>query len=147
MNGSPFCCPGNVCHRVTRSSGCVLRCIQMSDPKKIPVRHVVQVLVVLALLVMIVNPELRVMVLFADSVGLELVVLLLTLQLRSTSSLLVPAAHELGALSCSAVSRLGSLALRVYEKGLVFSRLDRLICPLLIIVSYGLRCRIANRAA
>ena len=54
-------------------------------PNKTPVRHVVQVLLVLALLVMIVNPELRVVVLFADSLGLELVVLLLTLQLRSAS--------------------------------------------------------------
>lgn len=36
-----------------------------------------QVLLVLALLVMIVNPELRVLVLLVDSLGLELVLLLL----------------------------------------------------------------------
>jgi hypothetical protein len=60
----------------------------MRVPNKIPLRHLVQTLVVLALLVMIVNPELRVLVLFADFLGLELVVLLLTLQLRSISSLL-----------------------------------------------------------
>lgn len=35
----------------------------MSVPNKVQVRHVVQVLLVLALLVMIVNPELRVLVL------------------------------------------------------------------------------------
>ena len=119
----------------------------MGLPNKIPVRHVVQVLLVLALLVVIVNPELRVVVLFADSLGLELVILLLTLQLRSTSSLLVPIALALRALSCSAVSKLGSLALRSYEKALVFRRLDRLICPLLIVVSYGLCCRVVTRAA
>jgi hypothetical protein len=112
----------------------------MGVPNKIPVRHVAHVLLVLALLV---NPELRVMVLFADSLGLELVVLLLTLQLRSTSSLLVPFAQTLNALSCSAAFQMGSLGLGVYQKALVLRRLDRLICPLLIIVSYGLRCRVA----
>jgi multisubunit Na+/H+ antiporter MnhF subunit len=119
----------------------------MSVPNKIPVRHVVQVLVVLALLVMIVNPELRILVLFADSVGLELVFLLLTLQLRSTSSLLLPFAQTLRALSCSAASQVGSLSLRAYQKALELGRFDRLICPLLIVMSYGLRCRVAIRAA
>jgi len=119
----------------------------MSVPNKIPPRHVVQVLVVLVLLIMIVNPELRVLVLFVDSLGLELAVLLLTLQLRSISSLLMPFAQTVRALSCRAASRVGSLALRAYEKALVFRRLDRLICPLLIVVSYGLRCRVAIRSA
>jgi multisubunit Na+/H+ antiporter MnhF subunit len=119
----------------------------MSVHNKIPARHVVQVLVVLALLVVIVNPELRVLVLFADSFGLELVFLLLTLQLRSISSLFVPFAQTLGALSCSAASYVGSLALRAYQNAVVFGRLDRLICPLLIVMSYGLRCRVAIRAA
>jgi hypothetical protein len=59
----------------------------MSVPNKVQVRHVVQVLLVLALLVMIVNPELRVLVLLVDSLGLELILLLLALQLRSISSL------------------------------------------------------------
>ncbi len=119
----------------------------MSVPNKVQVRHVVQVLVVLALLVMIVNPELRVLVLLVDSLGLELILLLLALQLRSISSLLVPLTQMLGVLSCSAASRVGSMALCAYQKALVFHRFDRLICPLLIIVSYGLRCRVAFRAA
>ena len=62
----------------------------MSVPNKVQVRHVAQALLVLALLVMIVNPELRVLVLLVDSLGLELILLLLALQLRSISSLLVP---------------------------------------------------------
>ena len=119
----------------------------MSVSNKIPVRHVVQVVLVLALLVMIVNPELRVLVLFADSVGLELVLLLLTLQLRSTSSLLLPFAQTLKALSCSAASQVGSLSLRAYQTALDLGRFDRLICPLVIVMSYGLRCRVAIRAA
>jgi len=119
----------------------------MSVPNKVQVRHVMQVLLVLALLVMIVNPELRVLVLLVDSLGLELILLLLALQLRSISSLFVPLAHSLGLISCSAAFRLGSIALCAYQKALVFHRFDRLICPLLIVVSYGLRCRVAIRAA
>jgi hypothetical protein len=132
------------CSRLTRG---VRRQLLVSVPNKIPVRRVMQVLLVLALLVMIVNPELRVLVLLVDSLGLELVLLLLALQLRSTSSLLAPFTQALGALSCNAASQLGSIALRAYQKALVLRRFDRLICPLLIIVSYGLRCRVAIRAA
>ena len=119
----------------------------MSVPNKIQVRHVVQVLLVLALLVMIVNPELRVLVLLVDSLGLELILLLLALQLRSITSLLVPLTHVLGMSSCSVASQVGAMALTAYQKALVFRRFDRLICPLLIVVSYGLRCRVAIRAA
>lgn len=119
----------------------------MSLANKVQVRHVLQVLLVLALLVMIVNPELRVLVLLVDSLGLELILLLLALQLRSISSLLVPLTHVLGEISCSAASRVGSIALGAFRKALVFYQFDRLICPLLIVVSYGLRCRVAIRAA
>lgn len=124
----------------------VRRQLLVSVPNKSQVRRVVQVLLVLALLVMLVNPELRILVLFVDSLGLELVLLLLALQLRSTSSLLVPFTQTLRAFSCSVASPVGSLALRAYQKALVLRRFDRLICPLLIIVSYGLRCRVATRA-
>jgi hypothetical protein len=116
----------------------------MCAPNK--VRHVAQVLLVLALLVMIVNPELRVLVLLVDSLGLELILLLFALQLRSISSPLVLGTHTLGMISCSAASQVGSIALRAYQKALVFHRFDRLICPLLIVLSYGLRCRVAIRA-
>ena len=119
----------------------------MSVANKVRVHRVVQVLLVLALLVMIVNPELRVLVLLADALGLELVLLLLALQLRSISSLLAPLTHVLGVISCSAASQVGSIALGAYPKALVFHLFDRLICPLLIIASYGLRCRVAIRAA
>jgi hypothetical protein len=96
---------------------------------------------------MIVNPELRLLVLLVDSLGLELVLVLLALQLRSTSSLLVPFAQTLKALPCNAASQVGSLALRAYQKALVLRRFDRIICPLFIIMSYGLRCHVAIRAA
>lgn len=119
----------------------------MNIPTKIPARRIAHVLVVLVLLVMIVNPELRVLVLFTDFLGFELVLLLLTLQLRSISSILVPFARILSTRSCSAVSQVGSLALRGYQMALIFRRFDRLICPLLIIASYGLRCRVAIREA
>ena len=119
----------------------------MSVPNKVQVRHVVQVLLVLALLVMIVNPELRVLVLLVDSLGLELILLLLALQLRSAACLLVPLMQVLRVISCTAASTVGSLALSAYQKALVFRRFDRLICPLLIVASYGLRCRVAIRAA
>jgi hypothetical protein len=119
----------------------------VSVPNKNPVRRVMQVLLIFALLVMIVNPELRVFVLLVDSVGVELVLLLLALQLRSASSLLVPFAQTLKEHFCNAASQVGSLALRAYQKALVLRRFDRIICPVLIVVSYGLRCRVAIRAA
>jgi hypothetical protein len=126
---------------------CSKSAVSLSAPKQFSVRRVMQVLLVLALLVMIVNPELRVLVLLVDSLGLELVLLLLALQLRSTSSLLVPFTQPLRARSCDVASRVGSLALRAYQKALVLRRFDRIVCPLLIIVSYGLHCRVAIRAA
>ena len=111
---------------------------------KIPVRRVAQVLLVLALFFVIVNPELRVLVLLVDAIGLELVFLLLSLQLRSTAILLAPIKHTLKAHACSTAFRAGSLALRAYQPALVFRRFDRLICPVLIFMSYGLRCRRAT---
>lgn len=118
----------------------------MNIPNKNQLHRVMKVLLVLALLVIIVNPELRILVMFVDFVGMELIFLLLALQSRSTYSLLQPFAQTLRAGSCSVASQLGWLALRAYQKALVLRRLDRLICPLLIIASYGLRCRVAIRA-
>lgn len=119
----------------------------MSIQRKIRIGRLVRVLLVFALLVVIVNPELRVLLLFVDSIGLELALLLLSLQLRSTSSLLIPVVQTLRAPSCGAASQVGSLALRAYERSLMLGRFDRLLCPILIIASYGLRCGVENRAA
>src|SRR5688572_26095713 len=87
----------------------------MSVPNRVQVCHVMRVLLVLALLITIVNPELRLLVLLVDSLGLELILLLLALQLRSIYSLLVPLTHVLEVISCSAASRVGSIALGAFR--------------------------------
>jgi len=118
----------------------------MNTFPKIPVRAMVQALVVLVLLAIIANPELRVLVLFVDSIGLELLVLLLALQLRSAAALVGPLMEMLASFSCDVAGWCGSLALRVYQKALVLRRLDRVVCSMLVFVSYGLCCPVTRRA-
>jgi len=118
----------------------------MNTFPKIPVRAMVQALVVLVLLAIIFNPELRVLVLFVDSIGLELLVLLLTLQLRSAATLFGPLMEMLASFSCDVAGWCGSLALRAYQKALVLRRLDRVVCSMLVFVSYGLCCQVTRRA-
>jgi hypothetical protein len=45
---------------------------------------------------------------------------------------------------CGLASRLGYLALIAYPVAVTFLLLDRLLCPALITISYGLRCQLAN---
>jgi hypothetical protein len=102
---------------------------------------------VVTLVAVVANPELRLLVLFADSVGLELIMLLLAMQLRSTISLALPLAQTLATLPCNCASRMGISALRAFHWALALRRLSRLVCPFLVLVSYGLCCRPSSRAA
>lgn len=113
----------------------------MIAPTKIPIGRLVQALLVLVVLSILINPELRVLVLFANAIGFDIAVLLLVLQLRSLPGILAPAMHGLLAFACNLASRLGSFALAAYPKAVALRRFDRLLCPVLIGMSHGLRCR------
>jgi hypothetical protein len=100
---------------------------------------------IIAALVFVVHPELRVLLLFADSLGLELVALLLATQLKGLAYASVPAAHEICASLCRVLFRIGNGAMRIYPKALAWRPFDKLICPVLVFVTFGIRCRLANQ--
>ena len=100
---------------------------------------------IIAALVFVVQPELRVLLLFADSLGLELVALLLATQLKGLAYASVPAAREICASLCRVLFHIGNGAMRVYPKALAWRPFDKLICPVLLFITCGLRCRWANQ--
>jgi len=112
---------------------------------EISIRRLVLTLSVLALLLVVINPELRLLVIFVDSVGLELILLFLSLQLRSVTALVTPWTQNLETLACSVASSLGLRALRAFHGALALRRLDRIVCSFLIFISYGLSCHVSRR--
>ncbi len=119
----------------------------MRTPTRIPVGRLLQVLAVLALLAIVVNPELRVLIFFVDAVGLELVVLLFALQARVIIASLATAMHRLTMALCEMTSGIGRSALAAYPAMVYSCRLHRVLCPILIGLSYGVRCHAVRRAA
>ena len=100
-------------------------------------------LVALALiiaLVFIASPELRAILLFADSLGLDLVALLLATQLRYFVYALRPAADSTVGGICGLAFRVGSGALRAYPKAVHWRPFDRIVSPTLVLLTYGIRC-------
>jgi hypothetical protein len=118
----------------------------MRTPPRIPVGRLFQILAVLALLAIIVNPELRVLIFFVDTIGLELAILLLTLQARVILAALALATHLLVTALCRAASGIGHSALAAFPAKVNSCKLHRVLCPTLIGLSYGLRCRAVPRA-
>ncbi len=78
---------------------------------------------IVAALAFIVNPELRALVLITDSLGLDLLALLFAVQLKG----------------------LVYATMRTYPKALAWRPFDKLVCPTLVFVTYGVRCRVANQ--
>lgn len=100
---------------------------------------------IVAALVFVMHPELRVLLLFAESLGMDLVALLLATQLKSLAHATVPAAHKICAPLCRVLFRIGNGALRIYPKALTWRPFDKLVCPVLAFVTFGIRCRLANQ--
>jgi hypothetical protein len=105
------------------------------------VRRVLQALLVVALLAIILNPELRALVLLTNALGLEITLILIALQWRALLIAAAPGLRGCAVLACGAASRLGYLALRAYPPAVSMHLFSRLLCPALITVSYGLSCR------
>jgi len=95
--------------------------------------------VVVALFI-VVHPELRALLLFADVVGLEIIVLLVVTQLRALWPVLRIVGGPASALSCGVASTFARSVLRVFPVVLPFRPLAFLFCPALLAVPYGLRC-------
>ena len=111
------------------------------DPAARTLRRVLQALLVVALLVIILNPELRALVLLTNALGLEIMVILIALQARALLLAAAPGLHRCAWLACGLASRLGYLALRAYPPAAALHLCSRLLCPALVAVSYGLNCR------
>jgi len=116
----------------------------MTAPSRPRLSRIVQALLVCAVLALILNPELRALFLLTNAFGFEVVGLLLALQLRALFYSVTPEIHRPVALACSLASRLGCLALVSYPGAVSFSLFNRLLCPVLITVSYGLSCQPSN---
>ena len=102
------------------------------------------VVAMVAALLLVVNPELRALLLLADSLGLEMLTLLLLMQLKTLRYALFPAAAGAIGSLCTFVFCIGSRAMRTYPKALFWWPFDKLVCPALVFVIYGMRCRVPN---
>ena len=99
---------------------------------------------VIVALAFVINPELRVLLLLIDSLGLDLLALLLVMQLRHFFYALPPAANATISALCALASCMGVGAVRAYPKVLPWRPFDELFCPALVLVTYGLRCRFSS---
>jgi hypothetical protein len=113
----------------------------MSAPPKVPFVRILRALLVLAALALILNPEVRALLLLTNALGFEVLGILVALQMRALFALDTnyPVAQ-----GCKVASRLGYLALVAYPKAASCPVFSRLLCPALITVSYGLRCQPSN---
>ncbi|HXY96698.1 MAG TPA: hypothetical protein VEH00_06950 [Steroidobacteraceae bacterium] len=114
----------------------------MTAPTKVPFSRVLQALLVIAALALIVNPELRALLLLTNALGFEVVGILLVIQLRLAFA--GAARYSITALVCTLAARLGYLALVAYPTAVALLLFDRLLCPALVTVSYGLACQPSN---
>lgn len=93
-------------------------------------------------LLFIINPEVRVFLLFVDAFGIELLIFLLAIQLRfflaSAQAYSGPMRESL----CNAVCRLVSFVVRLSSAALAFRLLTILISPMLLIVPASYRCHL-----
>jgi len=109
----------------------------MPAPPKVPFVRILRALLVLAALALILNPEVRALFLITNALGFEVIGILVALQLRALFALDpdYPVAE-----GCKVASRLGYVALVAYPRAASYPVFSRLLCPALIMVSYGLCC-------
>ena len=93
-----------------------------------------------AAIVVVVNPELRALLLVADVLGLEAILLLLATQFRTFWPMLRVATEPITLAFCRLSSLIAQAAMRAFPVLLPFRPLGLLLCPLLLVLSYGLRC-------
>ena len=99
---------------------------------------------IIVALALIASPELRALLLLTGSLGPDLLALLLATQLKHFVAVLRPAANALISALCALAFSIGSRALRAYAKALPWRPFDKLFCPALVFVTYGVRCRVVG---
>jgi hypothetical protein len=100
---------------------------------------------IIAVLALVANPDLRALLLLTDSLGLDLLVLLLATQVKHVIYVLLPTANAVITALCAIAFNMGTRAIRAYPNALPLRPFDKLFCPALVFVTYGLRCRIAAK--
>jgi len=100
-----------------------------------------------AAIVVIVNPELRALLLVADALGFEAILLLLATQFRTFWPMLRIATEPILHALCKFSSFIAMAAMRAFPAILPFRPFALLLCPLLLVLSYGLRCPIQSQAS
>ncbi len=112
----------------------------MRTPPKNWTPRLLQALLILALFCIILNPELRVLILFVDAIGLEIAFILVALQAQALSAMIAPTIQRLTVTLCKVASQIGYLALAAYQSKVNSRALHLLLGPILIGLSYGVRC-------
>jgi hypothetical protein len=97
---------------------------------------------VIVTLALIATPELRALLLVTDSLGLDLLVLLFATQLRYFLYKSLPIANAAVSALCALAFCIGRGSIRAYPKALPWRPFDKLLCPALVFLTYGIRCRI-----
>ena len=119
----------------------------MRLPKRVSFTRLLQILAVAVVLSMILNPELSALGIFVDTLGLELLFLMASLQARSVMPIVALVAQYTAKFLCGVASNLGHRALSVYPTVARMPIMRLLVLPVLVSLSHGLRCRVIARAA
>lgn len=89
---------------------------------------------------MILNPEIRALLLLADVLGFEAIFLVLVAQARNYLPWLRVGAQSVRTALCPFSSSVGAFALRACQVNLPFRSLPILLGPVVIALSYGVHC-------
>jgi hypothetical protein len=95
-------------------------------------------------LALVVNPDIRAILLFIDAIGLELVVLLLLTQLRIMLASALPFSRLLLNKACRLVSLIGAASIRSFPSEEARRPLDVVWMVVLVVGSYGVLCGIQS---
>jgi hypothetical protein len=95
-------------------------------------------------LALVVNPDLRAVLLFIDAMGLELVVLLLLTQLRIMLAWTLPLSRHLFINVCRLVALIGAASIRAFPSEEARRPLDVVWLVVLVVGSYGVLCGIQS---
>lgn len=91
-------------------------------------------------LLVILNPEIRALLLLADAVGLEALFLMVIAQLRNYWPVMRVVVEPVVIALCRLSSSVGAVSIRALELTVPFRPLSILLGPIFIALSYGVRC-------
>lgn len=98
-------------------------------------------------LAIILNPEVRALLFLADTIGLEALLLLFATQFRNFLPVLRAVFEPVALALCKFSSVIASGAIRAFQFVLPIRPFTLLLCPVLIVLSYGVRCPVKGADA